>query len=191
MLLQTLKEKDLLVLDSFAGSGTTAHAVLDLNKEDNGNRKFILVELKKKICKKLTSQRVKKVINGYKTTGKKTKVPGLGGGFQYYELGVPLLNDNKEIHKDVKFEDLAAYIFNLETQTTLDPKKMKKNFIGSHNGTDYYLFLGSTDKLNEKFLDGLKPNKKVIFAEKCRIDPDIQKKHDMTFRQIPYCLEVI
>ena len=57
--------KNEIILDSFAGSGTTAQAVLELNKEDGGNRKFILVELEPEICKKITSQRVKKTIQGY------------------------------------------------------------------------------------------------------------------------------
>lgn len=51
-----------IVLDSFAGSGTTAQAILELNKEDNGNRKFILVELEKKIAENITLKRISKVI---------------------------------------------------------------------------------------------------------------------------------
>jgi adenine specific DNA methylase Mod len=57
-----------LILDSFAGSGTTGHSVLQLNREDGGSRRFILVEMEEKICKEITSERVKRVINGYEYT---------------------------------------------------------------------------------------------------------------------------
>ena len=59
-----------LILDSFAGTGTTGHVILKLNKEDNGNRKFILVELESDICKNICSERLKKAINGYSYEGK-------------------------------------------------------------------------------------------------------------------------
>ena len=64
-----IDDKDFIVLDSFAGSGTTGHAVLDLNKEDGGNRKFILIEMED-YAKEVTAERVKKVIEGYRYTGK-------------------------------------------------------------------------------------------------------------------------
>ena len=63
-----VNKKNALVLDSFAGSGTTAHAVLALNKKDGGNRKFILVETED-YADKLTAERVRRVIHGYKFTG--------------------------------------------------------------------------------------------------------------------------
>lgn len=97
--------KNSLILDFMAGSGTTGHAVLDLNKEDGGNRKFILCtnnelnglekELKEKglseeeieeygICRRITHKRIKKVIKGY-TTPKGKKVKGLGGSLEYFK----------------------------------------------------------------------------------------------------------
>ena len=60
-LLKFPEYKDSIVLDSFAGSGTTGHAVLDLNKEDGGNRKFILIEMEDDIAKKITAERIKRV----------------------------------------------------------------------------------------------------------------------------------
>ncbi|TSC94288.1 MAG: type III restriction-modification system methylation subunit [Candidatus Berkelbacteria bacterium Athens1014_28] len=102
-----LKEKkQALVLDFFAGSGTTGHAILELNKEDSGNRKFILCtnnelnglekELRKKrlseneikkygICQKVTYPRLEKVIVGYKKNGNGEKVEGLGGNLKYFK----------------------------------------------------------------------------------------------------------
>ncbi len=60
--------EDLVVLDSFAGSGTTAHAVLEANKRDGGNRSFILVEMED-YADRLTAERVRRVINGYDFKG--------------------------------------------------------------------------------------------------------------------------
>ena len=68
----------LLILDSFAGSGTTAHAVLNMNKADNGNRKFILVEMMD-YADSITAERAKRVINGYGEG--KNAVKGTGGNF--------------------------------------------------------------------------------------------------------------
>jgi adenine-specific DNA-methyltransferase len=66
--LSLLKKKDALVLDSFAGSGTTAHAVLAQNKKDDGARKFILIETED-YADEITAERVRRVISGYKFEG--------------------------------------------------------------------------------------------------------------------------
>ena len=74
-----------IVLDFFVGSGTTGHAVLELNKEDNGNRRFILcTNNENKICTDVCYPRIKKVIKGYKNL-KGKKVDGLGGNLKYYK----------------------------------------------------------------------------------------------------------
>ena len=75
-----------IILDSFAGSGTTAHAVLALNKEDGGNRKFILVECED-YADSITAERVRRVIRGVPTAKDKALQEGLGGSFTYCELG--------------------------------------------------------------------------------------------------------
>lgn len=74
-----------IVLDFFAGSGTTGHAVLALNEEDGGNRQFILcTNNENNICEDVTYERLNKVINGY-TTPKGKEVEGLGGNLKYYK----------------------------------------------------------------------------------------------------------
>ena len=83
---------DSLVLDSFAGSGTTAHAVLNMNKADGGHRKFILVEMMD-YADSITAERVKRVIRGYGEG--KNAVEGTGGNFSFYDLGEPL--DRKSV----------------------------------------------------------------------------------------------
>lgn len=89
-LLSLVRDRDALVLDSFAGSGTTGHAVLALNQADGGNRRFILVEMEPNICRAVTAERLRRVIRGYRYTtsaGVEREVPGLGGGFRYLTLG--------------------------------------------------------------------------------------------------------
>jgi len=87
-------ENDCIILDSFAGSGTTGHAVLQANAEDGGNRRFILVEMDKAIAQEVTAQRLTKVIGGYFKNGDSDKpVAGLGGGFRFCRLGKPLFDE--------------------------------------------------------------------------------------------------
>lgn len=95
-ILKLSTKKDSMVLDFFAGSGTTGHAVLELNKQDGGNRKFILcTNNENKICEEVTYERVKRVIKGYKNK-KGEKVEGLGGNLSYYKTD--LVNIEK-LHK--------------------------------------------------------------------------------------------
>ncbi|HEK1082669.1 TPA: site-specific DNA-methyltransferase [Proteus mirabilis] len=67
-ILQLATHKNSIILDSFAGSGTTAHAVLEANNSDEGNRKFILIECED-YADKVTAERVRRVINGYPFKG--------------------------------------------------------------------------------------------------------------------------
>lgn len=77
-------ETNAIILDFFAGSGTTGHSVLELNKEDGGNRQFILcTNNENNICTDVCYPRLKKVIKGYKN-GKNENVAGLGGNLKYY-----------------------------------------------------------------------------------------------------------
>jgi adenine-specific DNA-methyltransferase len=84
-LIRVATNKDAIVLDFFAGSGTTAHAVLKVNKEDAGSRKFILcTNNENNICTDVCYPRIKKVINGSKDH-KKEEMVGLGGNLKYYK----------------------------------------------------------------------------------------------------------
>lgn len=87
-MLEIASNKDSIILDSFAGSGTTAHAVLNMNKADGGHRKFLLVEMMD-YADSITAERVKRVIRGYGEG--KNAVEGTGGNFSFYDLGEPLL----------------------------------------------------------------------------------------------------
>ena len=135
LILEILKIANLdsndIILDSFAGSGTTAHAVLKLNKEEKTNRKFILIEMESEICKKITSERVHKIIKGYSCDAQ--KIDGIKGGFQYAVLDKKLFNSDGRINDTCTFDELASYIYFTETKTILDTKKINKTLLDTYN----------------------------------------------------------
>ncbi|MCC6400331.1 MAG: site-specific DNA-methyltransferase, partial [Flavobacteriales bacterium] len=123
-ILQLATDKEAIILDSYAGSGTTAHAVLNLNKQDGGKRKFILVEMMD-YAETITAERVKRVMKGYPSTslraggeGKKA-VEGTGGAFDYYTLGAPLFNGREQLNEEVGVERIREYIWYSETRSPL------------------------------------------------------------------------
>lgn len=170
-----------IILDSFAGSGTTAQAVLELNKVDRGNRKFVLVELENNIAKNVTAKRLKKVIEG------------TGGGFEYLDLNGILYDYSGYVNPNAKYEDMAAYIYFTETNNYLDLSTIKNPYIGSKRSTHYFLFFkGKGDNTLDK--ESLKKTNdykgvKVIYADKCLIDEEELIKLGVTFKQIPYELK--
>ncbi len=180
--LKVATNDDSIVLDSFAGSGTTGHAVLELNKEDKGNRKFILVEIEKDIAQKITSERVRRVSKN------------LNGSFEYCTLGNKLFGAKGAIDEEVSFTDLANYIYFTETQTNLEKKQISGNFVGEHNKNDFYLLFKEKGKntLTKSFLKNITKNdhKKVIYADFCTIPDDILEAYNITFKQIPYEVKV-
>jgi site-specific DNA-methyltransferase (adenine-specific)/adenine-specific DNA-methyltransferase len=120
-ILQIATDKDSIVLDSFAGSGTTGHAVLKQNAEDGGNRRFILVEMDDTIARTVTAERVRRVATGY-TNAKGVAVAGLGGGFQFCRLSAePLFDADGQIRHDVRFAQLAEFVWFAETGTGYTP----------------------------------------------------------------------
>ncbi len=151
LVLQLGADQDSIILDSFAGSGTTGHAVLQMNKEDGGNRRFILVEMDKDIAQNITKERLKRVAEGYTykdQKGNKKKEKGLGGGFRYCELGATLFDADGQIREEVKYNDLAQHVYFVETGEPLpNPPPFPKGkgakstwpLLGVHNGTAVYL----------------------------------------------------
>ena len=113
----TSNEND-IILDSFAGSGTTAHAVLNLNKQDGGNRKFILIEMED-YANTIIAERVKRVIKGYGEANKKTE--GTGGSFNYYQLGEPLFLEDDILNEEVGIEKILKFIWYSENRTPYAP----------------------------------------------------------------------
>ena len=106
-------DKDAIILDSFAGSGTTAHAVLALNKEDGGNRKFILVECED-YADSITAERVRRVINGVPEARDAALREGLGGSFTYCTLGEPIDGEMMLTGEALpEYPALAAYLLHI------------------------------------------------------------------------------
>ncbi len=130
-----------LVMDSFAGSGTTGAAVLKLNSSTSPEepRRFILVEMEPKIAQGVTAERVRRVAEGYKNT-KSEKVAGLGGSFRYCELGEPLFDETGKIRNSVSFADLARHVYFTETGEPLPRGRITKSpFLGECRGVGIYL----------------------------------------------------
>ncbi len=188
--LQQATDKDSLILDSFAGSGTTAHAVLNLNKQDGGNRKFILIEMED-YANTITAERVKRVINGYGEDKKKTE--GTGGSFDYYELGEPLFLEEEVLNEAVGLENILKYIWYSETRTSYNPTAhslVKENYrIGSKDQTDYYFYYikDAITTVDYDFMAKIKhkASQYIIYADNCLLEKDFMLKHHIIFKKIP------
>ena len=186
-ILQISTDSNAIVLDSFAGSGTTAHAVLNMNKSDGGNRKFVLVEMMD-YADSITAERVKRVINGY-GDGKKT-VEGTGGDFTFYDLGQALLLPDGNLNEAVDTDKIREYIWYTETKTPFIPIiSDNPYYLGKHNDTSYYFYYEKDrlTTLNYEWLSTLaeKTESYLIYADLCTIPDDELKKYNITFKKIP------
>ena len=151
-------DKDSIVLDSFAGSGTTAHAVLDLNKEDNGNRKFILVECED-YADKVTAERVRRVIKGVPTAKNEKLKKGLCGSFTYCTIGNEISEENLIKGKSLpSYKNLASYVYYTATGSTLDQVRENTNF-----------YVGKSDK-NTAFFVIYKPDLKFLRSQESALN---------------------
>jgi adenine-specific DNA-methyltransferase len=196
-LIQLSTSKNSLVLDSFAGSGTTGHAILEINKMDGGHRRFILVEMEESVCQSVTAKRLTKAVQGYED------VPGLAGGFHFCRLGRTLLDKDGNINGDVPFADLARYVFLHETGVPV-PKRPRKDcpLLGVHRGRAIYLLYNGIlgDKrpaggnvLTRAVLTSLPPHPegdgpRVIYGEACRLSDATLDNENIIFRHVPYAL---
>ena len=192
---------DGIILDSFAGSGTTGHAVLKQNVEDGGTRKFILVEMEGKIARDITAERVRRVAGGY-TNAKGEAVAGLGGGFQFCTLSEePLFNEFGDIRDDVRFAQLADFVWFAETGEGYTGKA-DSPLLGAKGGTAVYLLFNGIlgdrrpeggNILTQAVLDGLPPHDgpKVIYAAAVKgLGPAALQRAGIVFKQTPYAIEV-
>lgn len=178
-------DKNSIILDSFAGSGTTAHAVLNLNKDDGGNRKFILVEMED-YANDITAERVKRVINGY---GKGKKVTeGTGGDFSYYELGQSLFDENQLLNEKVPLEKILEYVWHSETKSPY--QNHDEDFLlGKNEDTAYYFYYtkNAITTLDIDFLRLIKTkaDQYIIYADNCLLERKLLDKYHIIFKKIP------
>ena len=202
-ILQIATDKDSIVLDSFAGSGTTGHAVLRQNAEDGGKRRFIQVELLPDVANKVTAARMERVITGY-TNAKGSAIEGLGGGFQFCRLSAePLFDAAGQIRSDVNFAQLAEFVWFSETGAGLSPEDRSNAgspLLGVHEGSAIYLLYNGILKdrliaggnvLTGPVFDVLPKfdGPKVIYAAANRIGGRAARE-GITFKQTPYALAV-
>jgi adenine-specific DNA-methyltransferase len=182
-LISQISDLNSVILDSFAGSGTTAHAVLNLNKQDGGNRKFILIEMED-YAETITAERVRRVIKGY---GDKE---GTGGDFQYCALGERLFDEEGQISENANIEALRAYVFYSETKTALLQQNKEPYFLGEHEGVGYYFYYEKekTTSLDYDFLRQINISAKtmqyVIYADNCLLSDEFMQQHQIIFKKI-------
>lgn len=187
-ILQIASDPDSIILDSFAGSGTTAHAVLNMNKADGGNRKFILVEMMD-YADSITAERVKRVIDGY-GEGKKA-VEGTGGNFSYYELGPVLRLPNGNLNEEAGPQKIREYVYYMETKELLPAEQPTDEpyFMGLCRNTAYYFYYEreSVTTLDHAFLATVQTKAEgyTIYADLCAIPQETLRKHNITFKKIP------
>ena len=186
-ILQIASDPDSIILDSFAGSGTTAHAVLNMNKADGGHRKFILVEMMD-YAESITAERVKRVIDGY-GQGKNT-VEGTGGDFTFYDLGPVLLLPNGNLNEEVGAEKIREYVYFTETKSTIETDKADEPYyMGVHLDSAYYFYYqrDSLTILNRDFLGSIKTKagRYIIYADQCTLSQTELERWHITFKKIP------
>lgn len=187
LLISLLKKENAIILDSFAGSGTTAHAVLRANSK-SGNKKFILVELMD-YADTTTAERVKRVIKGYGTGDDAVK--GLGGNFSFYDLGETLLLPDGNLNEDVGEGKIRDYIWYTETKEPMTDTVSADEpyFLGTSRDTAYYFYYKKDEitTLDYDFLSTVQTKAAgyIIYADLCTISDEELKKWNITFKKIP------
>lgn len=154
-LLRISTKQNSIILDFFAGSGTTGHAVLDLNKEDRGNRQFIMcTNNESNICKDITLPRLTTVINGY------GKQPAIDVGLQYYQIGLCKTESS-----------VSSFIFQKQYMEKLHGVFLLKENIANYHtciNNDSYTFYKNNEKSliiiedTDLFYENILKNKEII-----------------------------
>ena len=246
--IQIICNSEDIVLDSFAGSGTTGHAIIDLNKSLDYELNFILIEMMD-YANNITAERMRRAISGYPFKGKKEeeiyskkltaknilkaeeilkeaeavsiekaneytkiskpkiadnclkiigtkiyddKMEGLGGAFDYYELGAPLFNEDGNLNEEVSIDKIREYIYYAETKQPLlrQQDKDEEFLLDEYNRAGYYFYY-QTDKattLSYATLANIVKNKHemyIIYADRCLLDEKFMTEHHIKFKKIP------
>lgn len=202
-LIDIVSDKDSIILDAFSGSATSAHAVLDLNNNDDGNRRFILIQLPEKISKDnpafklgfkyvadIARERIKRVI----------KKDNYDAGFSYMKLGPQIDAEAILSGKLPEYKEFAKYVYYLATGKVMENEKSineKDYYAGKDSGRSIYLmYEKSKDKLKglaitlewaEK-VNKKDQGKKLVYAPACFLDEEYLDKFGIDFVSIPYNL---
>ncbi len=186
-LLSFQNSNDGIILDSFAWSWTTAHAVLNLNKQDWWKRKFILVEMED-YAESITAERVNRVIDGYGE--EKKAVEGAWWSYDYYVLWEPMFLDEDTINEAIWIEKIREYIRYAETKS--DSLVLDAWYIlWTQHQTEYHFYYhpDGITTLDHAYLATLTPTdwveQRVIYADLCALDDTFLHKHNIIFKKIP------
>lgn len=176
-------DENSIILDSFAGSGTTAHAVLKMNKQDGGHRKFILVEMMD-YAETITAERVRRVIDGFGS------VEGTGGSFSFYDLGETLLNGNQTINEAVPIHKIREYVYYMDTKQPLPPLDEEEPYkLGVYNDTAYYFYYEKdrATTLSHEFLATIRTQAEgyIIYADINALSEEDLRRYNIVFKKIP------
>lgn len=185
--------KSSLILDSFAGSGTTAHAILKLNAQDGGNRRFILCEMMD-YAETITAERVRRVMAGYGEGNKATD--GLGGAFSYHTIGEPLFLPDKNLNEAVGVQvirDYVAYTENIPHEARTTPDNPVSPYLLGQTQEAAWLFHYEPDHvtaLDIAFLESLqfggnRPPLVVVYADTCLLSAEFLQRYGLIFKKIP------
>ncbi|MDP3009681.1 MAG: site-specific DNA-methyltransferase [Methylococcales bacterium] len=207
-LLSAVTQPDSIILDSYAGSGTTAHAVLKLNAQDQGNRRFILIEMED-YADTITAERVRRVMSGYGEGNKQTT--GLGGSFDYYTVGAAIFNPDDTLNEAVGVDVIRDYVSyaegiaaeyrtpqNKHETLTASPLEDWQSCsftpyllgLSPETAWIFYYELDEVTCLDLDFLGTLKfgnqkPATAIIYADKCLLTKEFLTKHGLIFKKIP------
>ena len=193
--LKLATKKGSLILDSFAGSGTTAQAVLNLNAQDGGSRRFICVEMMD-YAETITAERVRRVMNGYGEGSKAVK--GLGGGFHYYTVGEPLFLEDRNLNEAVgecAIRKYVAYTENIPSQQQTDKNNPVSPYTLGVSDLALWVFYYQPEQVTTLDMDFLaslaintlqnRPENYVIYADKCTLENSFMTQHGIVFKRIP------
>lgn len=181
---------DAVILDSFAGSGTTAHAVLKLNAQDGGNRRFILIEMMD-YADSLTAERVRRVMSGYGEGDK--AVVGLGGAFTFQRLGEELFDSQQQLNPAVGLPAIRSYIAWLECipRQELAPLDNPRHryWLGEANGQRVF-FCYEPERITCLDMDLLNeliqtPGPTLFYADQLALGEELMRRHNLRFKKIP------
>lgn len=195
-ILQIATDEDSIILDSFAGSGTTGQAVLAQNAEDGGNRRFILIE-QEEYADSLTAERLRRVIKGVPTAKDKTLQAGLGGSFTYCQLGPNF--DEETLFKGglPDYAGMGRFVFFTSTGEKLDESQIDESrcYLGESSRYSVYLIYKPDIEylknvpLDLPFAMKLPPSngkKRLVVASHKYFDEDRMAEYDVEFCQLPY-----
>lgn len=182
-ILKYISSENSIVLDSFAGSGTTAQAVTNLNIMDGGNRRYILIEMSD-YAETVTALRNKVIIKGF------DNIDSIDLSFSYYDLGEPLFTEEHLLNEKIDTEKIREYVWFIETKTPYVPiDNENPYYLGDMFNISYYFYYDPNMEtiLNDSFFSKMQHNSNgyVIYADACTLPKSTLSRSNIIFKKIP------